>query len=304
MTAGTERLGAQPRSLLFVPAGDPRKLGKAIVSPADVLLIDLEDSVAPNAKAAARQIAAEFIAEHIKSTDRPRLYVRVNDLASGLIGDDLAAILPAKPDGIMLPKANSGADVAALAGLMEGIAGAETERMGIIAIATETPAAVLQMPSFIGANSRLEGMTWGSEDLGTAIGVTSARDEAGNLTSPFLLARNLCLFAAYAAEVQAIDSIFADFRNEAGLAREAAEAARDGFTGKMAIHPAQVPVINAAFTPSAEAIAEARAIISAFAANPGAGTIGLDGRMIDRPHLLRARRLLARVPQEGQVTPG
>jgi citrate lyase subunit beta/citryl-CoA lyase len=284
----------QPRSLLFVPASDERKLGKALGSGADALLIDLEDSVAPDAKPAARRTAAAFLAAHYGTPVRPRLYVRVNDLGSGLTEDDLRAALAERPDGIMLPKANSGADVARLAGMIDAIAGGDGEAIGIIAIATETPVAILQMHSFIGAHPRLDGLTWGAEDLGTALGAETARTPSGEFTGPFALARNLCLIAAHAAGVQAIDGIHADFRDKAGLAREAAEAARDGFTAKMAIHPAQVAAINAAFTPKPEAIAEAEAIVKAFEANPSAGAIGLAGKMIDRPHLIRAQRLLAR----------
>lgn len=285
----------QPRSLLFVPGNDERKLAKALQSGADVLLLDLEDSVALEAKPAARRITRDFLSSHGRSAARPQFYVRVNDLGSGLMEDDLAEVLAGAPDGIMLPKANSGADVAALGRHLDALAGDAAKAIGIIAIATETPLALLSMPSFVGAEPRLRGMTWGSEDLGTAIGAASARDTSGAFTSPFLLARNLCLFAAHAAGAQPIDSIYADFRDEAGLKREAEEAARDGFTAKMAIHPAQVSVINAAFTPSAEAIAEARAIVDAFAANPGSGAIGLDGKMIDLPHLVKAENLLRRI---------
>ncbi len=294
MSATAQELKPQPRSLLFVPASDDRKLGKALASGADALLIDLEDSVAPEAKAAARESAARFLGGHRGEAGAPRFYVRVNDLGTGLTRADLTAVLPAHPHGIMLPKANSGADVAALSRMIGEIAGSDGAAIGIIAIATETPIAVLQLQSFIGGDPRLEGLTWGAEDLGTALGVTTARTASGEFTGPFALARNLCLIAAHAAGVQPIDSIYADFRDEAGLVKEAAEAARDGFTGKMAIHPAQVPVINAAFMPSPEAIAEAEAIVKAFEANPGAGAIGLGGKMIDRPHLMRAERLLAR----------
>ena len=295
MSGGDKRVEWQPRSLLFVPANDERKLAKALGSGADVLLIDLEDSVAPEAKAAARGIAAAFLAAHTGAADRPKLYVRVNDLESGLTADDLAAIMPTRLDGIMLPKANSGADVAALARMMDDIGGDAAAYAGIIAIATETPLALLQMHSFVGAEPRLHGMTWGSEDLGTAIGAATAREPSGDFTGPFALARNLCLITAHAARVQPIDSIYADFRDEAGLEREARQAARDGFTAKMAIHPAQVPIINAAFTPTPGQIAEAAAIVAAFERQPGAGAIGLDGRMIDRPHLIRAQKLLARL---------
>jgi citrate lyase subunit beta/citryl-CoA lyase len=294
MSGGVAQSERQPRSLLFAPGNDERKLAKALGSGADVLLIDLEDSVAPEAKVAARGIAAAFLGLHAAAADRPRLYVRVNDLETGLTRGDLAAIMPARPDGVMLPKANSGADVAALAHLMDEIGGEAARRMGILAIATETPLALLQMHSFIGAEPRLRGMSWGSEDLGTAIGAATAREPSGDFTGPFALARNLCLIAAHAARAQPIDSIYADFRDEPGLEREARQAARDGFTAKMAIHPAQVPIINAAFTPTPEQIAEATAIVEAFERQPGAGAIGLHGRMIDRPHLIRAQKLLAR----------
>jgi citrate lyase subunit beta/citryl-CoA lyase len=293
MTGPARETANAARSFLFVPGGDERKLEKALGSGADVLLIDLEDSVAPEAKAAARRTTGAFLAAHRADTPRPRLYVRVNDLGSGFTRDDLAAVVPVGAEGVMLPKALSGGDIAALAELISAIDGAAAG-LPIIAIATETPVALLRMESFIGAHSSLTGLTWGSEDLSTAIGAITAREPSGEFTSPFLLARNLCLFAAHAAGVQAIDSIYADFRDEAGLKREAQAAARDGFTAKMAIHPAQVPAINTAFTPSPEAVAEARAIVDAFAANPQAGAIGLNGRMIDRPHLVKAQRLLAR----------
>lgn len=284
----------QPRSLLFTPGNDERKLQKALQSGGDLLLIDLEDSVAPDAKQSARATAAAFIASLAGQTDRPRLYVRVNDLRSGLVAADLASVMPSMPDGIMLPKANSGDDVQTLARMMDEAGVVAAKDAGIIVIATETPLALLQLHGFVGAEPRLRGMTWGAEDLGTAIGVSATREPSGELTGPFALARNLCLFAAHAAGVQAIDSIYADFRDEAGLEREARQAARDGFTGKMAIHPAQVPVINAAFAPTPEQIADATAIVEAFQRQPEAGTIGLNGRMIDRPHLVRAKALLAR----------
>jgi citrate lyase subunit beta/citryl-CoA lyase len=293
MTGGAAEMAPPPRSLLFVPADEERKLAKALGCGADMLLIDLEDSVAPEAKAAARSLAAGFLADHAGQAYRPQLYVRVNGLQTGLTGDDLASVMLARPDGIMLPKANSGADVSSLARMMEetGTAGAHA---GIIVIATETPLALLQMHSFIGAEPRLRGLTWGAEDLGTAIGAATAREPSGAFTGPFALARNLCLITAHAAGVQAIDSIYADFRDEPGLEREARQAARDGFSAKMAIHPAQVPIINAAFTPTPEQIAGATAIVEAFERQPGAGVIAMDGRMVDRPHLLHAQQLLAR----------
>jgi citrate lyase subunit beta / citryl-CoA lyase len=297
MNAADQTIAALPRSLLFVPASDTRKLVKALGSEADLLILDLEDSVALDAKPAARDNAKGFLADYSAREGRPLLYVRVNAFDSGLMADDLAAVLAQKPDGVVLPKAGSGADAARLGGSLdagEQAAGLPLSTTGIIVIATETPMAVLKLASFAGSTSRLRGMTWGAEDLGTAIGASASRDENGRNTSPFQLARNLCLFAAHAAGVQAIDGIQADFRDTAALEIEAREAARDGFTAKLAIHPAQVPVINAAFTPSEAEISEARAIIDAFAAEGNAGVIAIGGRMYDRPHLEKARRVLAR----------
>lgn len=297
MTTGGDQTERLPRSLLFVPASDERKLAKALGSEADLLILDLEDSVAPDAKPAARANAAAFLADHVAKFERPRLYVRVNAYDTGLTAEDLAALAVKQPDGVMLPKAASGADAARLSADLDALelaAGLPSGRTGIIVIATETPAALLQMHSFSGATPRLKGLTWGAEDLGTAIGASANRDAAGAYTAPFLLARNLCLFASYAAGVQAIDGIQADFRDMAALEREAREAARDGFTGKLAIHPAQIPAINAAFTPTDAEIAEARAVVDAFAAHGNAGVIAIGGRMFDKPHLEKARRVIAR----------
>jgi citrate lyase subunit beta/citryl-CoA lyase len=297
MSRGGASAGKLPRSLLFVPASEERKLVKALGSGADLLILDLEDSVAPDAKPAARDLAKGFLADHAGKPIRPLLYVRVNAFDTGLTADDIAVVLQQKPDGIMLPKANAGADAARLASMLdagEQAAGLPHGGISIIVIATETPAGVLNLASFAGSTTRLKAMTWGAEDLGTAIGASASRDENGAFTGPFALARNLCLFGAHAAGVQAIDGIRADFRDDAGLEREAKEAARDGFTGKLAIHPAQVAAINAAFTPSPEEIAEAQAVIDAFAAQNNAGVIAIGGRMFDRPHLEKARRILAR----------
>jgi citrate lyase subunit beta/citryl-CoA lyase len=286
-----------PRSLLFVPANDPRKLLKGLTSEADLLILDLEDSVALDDKPAARDHAKAFLAEHRSRQGRPLLYVRVNAFDTGLMADDLAAVLAQKPDGVVLPKAGSGADAARLAASLdagEQAGGLDHGTTSIIVIATETPMAVLRLATFAGSTPRLKGMTWGAEDLGAAIGAGASREADGSFTGPFALARNLCLFAAHAAGVQPIDGIQADFRDTDALEREARTAARDGFTAKLAIHPAQVPIINAAFTPSPAEIAEARAIIDAFAAAGNAGVIAIGGRMYDRPHLEKARRTLAR----------
>lgn len=289
------KIETQPRSFLFVPANDQQKLAKALGCGADALILDLEDSVPLDAKAEARQMAKQFLAAHIWNIRRPKLYVRVNDFGTELTREDLASVLPERPEGIVLPKAASGGDVAALASMMADITEGKAHHIPILAIATETPLALLQMQSFVGATPQLQGLAWGAEDLSAVLGAIAVRDAAGRYTEPFLLARTLCLFAAHAADAQAVDGIYADFKDEAGLKREAEDAARDGFTGKMAIHPAQIPIINAAFTPSQEAVEEAKAIVAAFEAKPGAGVIGLNGKMIDRPHLIRAQRLLARV---------
>jgi citrate lyase subunit beta/citryl-CoA lyase len=221
----------------------------------------------------------------------------VNGLQTGLIDDDLAAVVAGKPDGIMLPKAEGGAAVIhcdAKLAAQEAILGLPDGGLDIIAIATETAAALFLAGTYAGSSKRLKGLTWGAEDLSAELGAEANRDHDGNFLAPYQLARSLCLAGAAAAQVQAIDTVYVDFRNEAGLRQECEEARRDGFTGKMAIHPAQVAIINAVFTPTAEAIARAKAVVAAFAADPAAGTIGIGGVMYDRPHLDRAKRLLAR----------
>ncbi len=270
------------RSLLFVPGDRPERMVKALALGADALILDLEDSVAPGAKAAARAHVAAFLAA-------PRtvpLFVRINPLDSGLADDDLAAVLPGRPDGIMLPKAEGVTSLAALDARLTG-------DIAILPIATETPAAIFALGSYGGVTDRLAGLTWGAEDLPAAIGAATSREADGSYTAPYQLARSLTLFGAHAAGVQAIETVYPDFRDLDGLAAYAARGRRDGFTGMMAIHPTQIAVINAAFTPSAEERAQARAIVDLFAANPGAGALQMDGRMVDAPHLKAARALLA-----------
>lgn len=282
------------RSLLFVPADSEKKLAKGLGSGADALIIDLEDSVALANKQAARQMAAEFVAS---AKDGPALYVRVNDLASGLTDDDLAAVIKAGPTGIMLPKSGSGEDVARLAVRLrvhEAEAGIADGTTRIIPIVTETPAAVLAAASYAGTSDRLAGLTWGAEDLSAEIGAAATRDEDGRYTDVFRFARVSTILAACAAEVAPIDTVFPNFRDEAAFLRDTREGMRDGFTGRMAIHPAQVAVINEVFTPSVEATAEARSVVDAFAAAGNPGVVAIDGKMYDRPHLKRAERLLAR----------
>jgi citrate lyase subunit beta/citryl-CoA lyase len=286
------------RSLLFIPGDSPKKLDKGMGSGADALLLDLEDSIAPPNKAGARATTAAFLKDAQGAKNRPRLYVRINGLATGLTDDDLDAVVAGKPDGIMFPKAEGGAAVThcdAKITAREAIHGLPDGALDIIAIATETAQALFLAGTYAGSSKRLKGLTWGAEDLSVELGAEANRDRDGNFLAPYQLARSLCLAGAAAAQVQAIDTVYVDFRNDAGLRRECDEARRDGFTGKMAIHPAQVAPINEAFTPNAEAIKRAESVIAAFAASPGAGTVGIGGVMYDRPHLERARQLLARV---------
>ncbi|QPQ56003.1 CoA ester lyase [Allosphingosinicella flava] len=272
------------RSLLFVPGDRPERMEKALGLGADALILDLEDAVAPEKKPEARRLVADFVSAHPAA----HLWVRINPLDGGEADKDLDALASVRPNGVVLPKAEGGASVDALAHRLT-MMGNATAR--ILAIATETPAAIFQLGTYGGAK-RLEALTWGAEDLPAAIGAATSREEDGSLTPPYELARSLCLFGAAAAGVAPIETVYPNFRDLDGLAAYAARARRDGFTGMMAIHPAQVPVINAAFTPSEVEIAHAQAIVDAFAANPGVGALSLDGKMIDRPHLVQARRTL------------
>jgi citrate lyase subunit beta / citryl-CoA lyase len=290
------------RSLLFVPGDSERKFAKAMDSGADALILDLEDSVAPTAKQAARGIVRGMIETARARDTRPLIYVRVNPLASGLIDADLDEVVPARPDGIMLPKALGGQDIMHLSSKL-AVREAEGDlpdgSVAILPIATETAAALFVMGSYAGSSGRLSGLSWGAEDLSADLGAVTNRHDDGSYTDPYRLARSLALFAASAAEVAPIDTVFTNFRDTAGLTAECTAARRDGFTGKLAIHPDQVAPINAAFTPTPEAIARAKAIIDAFAANPELGVIGIAGEMIDRPHIRRAERLLASAQSAG-----
>lgn len=283
------------RSLLFVPGDSERKLEKGFSAGADVVIVDLEDSVALENKPLARRLAPDAI--EAQRGRVPFVYVRVNDLSTGLVDDDLAAIVPARPDGIMLPKPEGGVDVQHLATKLrvaEIEAGLPDGGIRIIPIVTETGLGTLSTATYPNCSPRLAGLTWGAEDLSAAVGARTARDEHGRYTDVFRYARAVTILAASAADVPAIDTVFIDFRDMDGLRADCLEAERDGFTAKMAIHPAQVPVINEVFTPSAEAVAHAQSVVAAFAAAGNPGVVGLDGRMYDIPHLKRARRLLAR----------
>jgi len=286
------------RSALFAPADDERKLAKGLASGADALIIDLEDSVAAAAKQSARATAVEFLRDATAKTSRPRLVVRVNPLDSGFVDADLDAIMPAAPECVMLPKSLDGASVQHLGvklAVREAQCGLVEGSTRIIALATESARALFAMATYRKCSPRLEGLSWGGEDLSADLGAETNRYPDGSWTSPYVLARNLALLAAIAAEVAPIDTVYTNFRDLDGLRAEALAARRDGFTGKMAIHPAQVAIINAVFTPTSEALAKAQAIIEAFAAKPEAGVVAIDGEMFDRPHLIRAQRLTSRV---------
>jgi citrate lyase subunit beta / citryl-CoA lyase len=285
------------RSFLFIPGDSERKQAKAMDTGADALILDLEDSVAPSRKAAAREMTRAFLAAHSPHQTRPRLLVRINGLETSYWADDLAGVLAGKPDAVLLPKPRNGEDVQQLSIALdhaEAKVGTAIGATRIFVIATEVPMSVLSMPSYVNCSARLEGLTWGAEDLGAEIGAATNRRLDGSWTSPFQLARDLTLFTATAAKVQPIDTVHVNFRDLADLKRECTEAARDGFTGKMAIHPDQVAVINAAFTPSKAEIARAAQVLALFAANPGSGALSLDGQMIDIPHFRHAERTMAR----------
>jgi citrate lyase subunit beta / citryl-CoA lyase len=292
------------RSLLFVPADDEKKLGKGADTGADALILDLEDSVSPTRKAAARILAAEYIAAARSREGGPLVYVRVNALDTDLWQHDVAGVVAARPHGILLPKARSGEDVHKLSIALrheEERAGVDAGSTRIVAIATETPLSLLQLHTYVEASTRLEGLTWGAEDLSAALGARSNREDDGRTwTSPYRLARDLTLFTAAAARVQAIDTVFVNFRDQDGLRQECQAAVRDGFTGKLAIHPGQVVAINEMFSPSAEEIALSEEIVQAFAAAPDVGVLAIRGHMVDRPHLARAERILARAKAAGR----
>ena len=286
------------RSLLFVPADGGAKLDKALGAGADAVILDLEDSITPERKAQARTAALEFLKAAQTKKPRPRLLVRINGLDTGMIDADLEAVVAGRPDAIVFPKAEGGASVVHLDAKLtarEAIAGLPEGGIKILAQAVESAAGLFAAGTYRGASARLIGMTWGPEDLSAELGAEANRDAAGQLTEPYRLARNMCLFGAAAAKLPAIETVYVDFRNSEGLRRETQDARRDGFAGRLAIHPAQVAVINEVFTPSPEQIAQAKTVVAAFAARPGAGAVGIDGKMYDRPHLLRAQALLARI---------
>jgi citrate lyase subunit beta/citryl-CoA lyase len=283
------------RSMLFVPADSERKLARGLESVADALILDLEDSVAAANRPTARRLAREFLKAH--GPDRILRYVRINPLASGVALDDLAATVAGRPDGILLPKCVP-EDVRTLdhyLSAFEAAAGAPVGAIRIVAIATETPQAVFALGGYAGVSPRLEAITWGAEDLSACLGGSNKTIE-GDYDGPYRLARSLCLLAAAATEVVAIDTIYTDFKDPEGLKAECLAARRSGFAAKMAIHPAQLATINEAFSVSPQERQWAERVVAAFAANPDAGTLALDGKMIDKPHLTLACRLLGVPP--------
>jgi citrate lyase subunit beta/citryl-CoA lyase len=277
------------RSFLFVPADSERKMEKAGSVGADALILDLEDAVAAEARPAARQLAADYL------QGKDNVWVRINPLDTDDSRADLEAVMPSRPAGIVLPKPRNANDAVILSeqiDVLENHHGIEQGQTRIIALCTEHPEALFTLHSYVATVPRLSGLSWGAEDLSVAVGATRNRDENGSWLPQFQMARSLCLFAAAAAEVAAIDTVYTDFRDHAGLLRYAANARRDGFSGMLAIHPAQVEAINTAFEPTAEEIEHAESIVELFEKNPGAGTVGLNGKMIDRPHLVQAQRIL------------
>ncbi|WP_033073214.1 HpcH/HpaI aldolase/citrate lyase family protein [Sphingopyxis sp. MWB1] len=277
------------RSLLFVPGDRPERFAKAAASGADAIILDLEDSVAPANKQAARDHIADYLAKERSGVT----LVRVNPLDGHMTAADIAAIAAARPDAIMLPKAEGAPSIAQLDTILRSEAPSGASLPPILPIATETPAAIFTVGSYREVRDRLLGLTWGAEDLPAAIGAATSREADGSYTDPYRVARSLTLFAAHAAGAAAIDTVFPAIKDTDGLAAYAARARRDGFTGMMAIHPAQVEPINAAFTPSTEEVARAQAIVDAFAANPGVGVLQVDGKMVDAPHLKQAQHILA-----------
>jgi citrate lyase subunit beta/citryl-CoA lyase len=282
------------RSWLFAPGDSEKKMAKAADGPADIVLIDLEDAVAPENKAPARVMVRDFI--NANAGERARLWVRINPLDGPYALGDLAAVMPARPGGIMLPKVNGRADVERLdhyLSALEVANGIEQGSTRVIPLITETAEAMFHTGDYKGA-PRIAALTWGAEDLADSIGAGSNLNPDGSYSFTFELARSLCLLGAAAAGVSAVDTIQADFRDLDGLRKRAEKVRREGYRGMLAIHPAQVEVINAAFTPTEAEIAEAQEIVDLFAANPGVGAIGYKGGMLDRPYLSRALQLLKR----------
>jgi citrate lyase subunit beta/citryl-CoA lyase len=284
------------RSLLFVPGDSERKFARASACGADALILDLEDSIALPQKPAARAHVAGLIDPDLKR--RWVFFVRINALDTGLALDDLAAVVKPGLDALLIPKVNGAADLERIGHYLDALetkAGMPAGSVRLASVATETAKAMFALNSYAPAHPRLIALTWGAEDLSAALGATDNKEPDGSWTFPNELARAQCLFAASAAEAAPIDTLHADFRDLDGLERDCRRSRRDGFVGRLAIHPDQVAVINRAYAPSEAEIAHARKIVAAFEANPGAGALGVDGRMVDLPHLKAARKILASI---------
>ncbi|WP_311268031.1 CoA ester lyase [Sphingobium sp. WCS2017Hpa-17] len=285
------------RSWLFIPGDSEKKMAKVAGCGADAVILDLEDAVSPDNKPLARRLIPDFLRATPREARTSQYWVRVNPFDTGLTLDDLAAIMPGAPDGIMQPKTNDPEDVRRLSHYLDALEAAHGIARGsvkILPVATETAIAPFTLGQFASAGlERLAGLTWGAEDLSAALGASTNVDASGQWAFTYQMTRSLCLLAAHASGVQAIDTLYVDFRDEEGLRATSRAARAEGFTGRIAIHPAQVAGINDSFMPSAEEVAHARRVIDAFAASPGAGTVGLDGKMIDIPHQKQAGRVLA-----------
>jgi citrate lyase subunit beta/citryl-CoA lyase len=284
------------RSMLFVPGDSDKKFAKASGIGADALILDLEDSVAPSMKIVARAKVSALLDN--QAPRDWRFFVRVNPFDTGMTFDDMAAVVKPGLDGLMIPKADGAADIVRIGeelDRLEAAAGMAIGAVKIAVVATETAQAMFNLGSYTPAHPRLVALTWGAEDLAAALGATANKEEDGSWTSPYMLARNLCLFAAGSAGVLPLDTLYADFRDPEGLERDCRRARRDGFVGRLAIHPDQVAIINRCFSPSEEEIAEAQMIVDAFAAQPDAGTLGINGKMVDIPHLKAAQKTLASI---------
>jgi citrate lyase subunit beta/citryl-CoA lyase len=288
------------RSMLFVPADSERKLARAASVGADAIILDLEDSVADSRKPEARKMAASML--DAAGASASAMFVRVNPLQGGMTVEDLCAVVRPNLSGIMLPKAEGGQDVTRLGHYLDALearAGMAAGCIKIVVVATETAGAMFALGSYAPAHARLAGLTWGAEDLAASVGATSNKEDDGNWTPPYRMARTVCLFAAAAAAVAPIETLYSDYKDLSGLQADCRRARRDGFTGRLAIHPDQVALINSSFTPSDAEIAEARRIVAAFANAPGLGVVGIDGKMYDLPHLKAAQRTLASVEDAG-----
>ena len=282
------------RSMLFVPGDSEKKLSKGVDSPADALILDLEDAVAPSRTATARGMVLDYLRSR-PDREKQKLWVRINPLSTSAAVMDLMIVAGA-PDGIILPKVNGSQDIVQLSHYLDALEVREGVAQGsirIVPVATETAAGMFNLGSYAGCSPRLAGLTWGAEDIAAALGASTNRRENGEYDHVFQLARALCLTGAAAAGVQAIDTMYGDYKNPAGLEADSKYARRSGFTGKIAIHPAQIEIINAAFSPSEEEITWSKRVVDVFTQNPGLGTVGLDGKMLDMPHLKQAQSVLA-----------